>query len=558
MPIYSISAPDGNTYKIEGPAGASQEQVQAEVLKQHPNAGSMPTKSASSGAFAENEGGAAFGRPINRGVTNVQPVPRPLESALAGATKSLIDVPVGIAQLATGGNIGSQTAQKFAQEAKPYKEANPGSYLTGQIAGAAAPGIGMVKGVGMIPSFAKAEGAIAEALPNAAKYITPILQGVGYGGAQSAITPQEKGLTGADYYKEQAKEAAFGAGLGAIPGVASAGGSLAKALLTKGAGISTGAGSEAIEQAYKAGKTANPEFLANMRGEAPMENVLNMAKSNLADMRTAKNETYRSGMQDISADKTVLSFGDIENKLKEAANIGSFKGETTNPNAIKALEDIKKSVNRWKKLDPKEYHTPEGMDALKQRIGAILEDIPYGTKARNVADDIYHSVKQTINDQAPVYSNVMKDYSESAELIREIEKSLSLGKKSSVATGLNKLQSLMRNNVNTNYGYRQELANELMNKGGRNLMPSLAGQALSSWTPRGIVGQGLDVGAGLGAILSGGAHLPALAATAAATSPRLVGETAYKAGQLASKIPTNKMTDEQKRLAQLLLIKAAQ
>ena len=64
--------------------------------------------------------------------------------------------------------------------------------------------------------------------------------------------------------------------------------------------------------------------------------------------------------------------------------------------------------------------------------------------------------------QKPRKANKMKDYSESAELIREIEKSLSLGKKASVATGLNKLQSLMRNNVNANYGYRQEIANKLI------------------------------------------------------------------------------------------------
>lgn len=38
MATYSISAPDGNTYEITGPAGATQEQVQAEVLKQHPTA----------------------------------------------------------------------------------------------------------------------------------------------------------------------------------------------------------------------------------------------------------------------------------------------------------------------------------------------------------------------------------------------------------------------------------------------------------------------------------------------------------------------------------------
>jgi hypothetical protein len=150
----------------------------------------------------------------------------------------------------------------------------------------------------------------------------------------------------------------------------------------------------------------------------------------------------------------------------------------------------------------------------------------------------------------------MADYENALNLEREIERSLSLGKGKAQETALKKLQSLTRNNVNTDYGFRQELANKLMNQGGVDLMPAISGQALNSWTPRGLVGQGLDVGAGLGAILTGGAHLPGVAATMATTSPRLMGETAYKAGQLASKMP--QLTDEQKRLAQLLLIKQAQ
>ena len=114
----------------------------------------------------------------------------------------------------------------------------------------------------------------------------------------------------------------------------------------------------------------------------------------------------------------------------------------------------------------------------------------------------------------------------------------------------------MRNNVNTNYGYRQELANKLMQSGGGDLMPAIAGQALSAKTPRGLVGQGLDVSALLGTALTGGAHIPATLATMATTSPRLMGEAAYKAGQIAAKTP--KMTDEQKRLAELLMIRGAQ
>ena len=39
MPLYEITAPDGRTYEIEGPVGATQRQVEAEVLRQFPMAG---------------------------------------------------------------------------------------------------------------------------------------------------------------------------------------------------------------------------------------------------------------------------------------------------------------------------------------------------------------------------------------------------------------------------------------------------------------------------------------------------------------------------------------
>lgn len=39
MPDYSIKAPNGKTYRISGPAGATQAQIQAEVLRQFPDAG---------------------------------------------------------------------------------------------------------------------------------------------------------------------------------------------------------------------------------------------------------------------------------------------------------------------------------------------------------------------------------------------------------------------------------------------------------------------------------------------------------------------------------------
>lgn len=44
MPTYAISAPDGQTYQIDGPTGATDEQVRAEVLRQHPTAGTAAKK----------------------------------------------------------------------------------------------------------------------------------------------------------------------------------------------------------------------------------------------------------------------------------------------------------------------------------------------------------------------------------------------------------------------------------------------------------------------------------------------------------------------------------
>jgi hypothetical protein len=541
MATYTVEAPDGKTITLEGPDGASQADVILQAQQLYKPQSSTP---ASSGQFGETGGGAALGRPINRGQLNVQTTPRPLESALAALTKeSVINPVLGAAQLATGGNVGSQTAQRYAEQAKPYQETNPGSYLVGQVAGAVAPAAGIAKGIGMIPSFAKA---------------APIAQNVGGAIVQGALMPNETGKTGENFYAQKTQEAPVNALLGTIPSAISAGGKGLASLLRKEAGMATGAGETALSEAYKAGKTGNQTFVENMRGIAPMENVLNQAKGALSNMKQDISKEYKLGMMDVGTDKSILDFKGIDKAISEAKNIASYKGQNINPQAGTALQEIRATVDEWKNLPSKEFHTPEGMDALKQKVGAILETIPYESgKARTIAQNIYHSIKNEIADQAPKYNEVMKGYSEGQDLIKEISKSLSLGDKASTATGLNKLQSLMRNNVNTNYGYRQELANTLMQKGGGgDIMPALAGQALSAKTPRGLVGQGLDVSALLGTALTGGAHIPATLATMATTSPRLMGETAYKAGQIASKTP--KMTDEQKRLAQLLMIRGAQ
>lgn len=304
-------------------------------------------------------------------------------------------------------------------------------------------------------------------------------------------------------------------------------------IATNTLGLTTGAGSAPISAAYQAGKKGSTSFLDNMRGKVNMADVVDDAKNAISKMGADKAAEYRNGMAAVSNDKTVLSFKGIDDALDDALKVSSFKGKSTNTAASKAFEDIKSVVDEWKQLDPVEYHTPEGLDALKKRIGGIQESIPFNERtARNVAGKVYNSIKNEIANQAPTYSKVMKQYADASNEITEIEKALSLGKKTSVDTAMRKLQSLMRNNVQTNYGNRLDLANTLQTKGNTDLMSSIAGQAMNAWTPRGLIGAGTS-GAGIMASVLNPASLPAVLSAAPLASPRLVGEAAYKLGQVS-------------------------
>lgn len=297
-----------------------------------------------------------------------------------------------------------------------------------------------------------------------------------------------------------------------------------------GLGLSTGVGAEPVSQAFKAGRAGNREFVQNMRGDVAIDDILARAKDGLDNMRAAKSAQYRSGMVPIANDKSVLSFKDIDSAFRDAAGVATYKGQVKNETAASAVERMKQAVDEWRNLDPAQFHTPEGMDALKQKLGAIMESIPFQERgARLAAGKVYNAAKSTIDKQAPTYAKVMRDYSHASEQISEIERALSLGDKASKDTAMRKLQSLMRNNVQTNYGNRLALAQTLEKGGNVEVMPSLAGQAMSSWTPRSLAGQ---IGGGatvLGAAMSGN---PLLALGLPFQSPRMMGELAYGLGGL--------------------------
>jgi hypothetical protein len=302
-------------------------------------------------------------------------------------------------------------------------------------------------------------------------------------------------------------------------------------------GMTTGAGSMAVNEAYQAGKEGGVKaksFTENLRGTADQLQVLQDTKSNLQAMIQEQQNLYRSGMVNIKADKSILLFDDIDNALQKANDRVYFKGVARSEDAAGYLTKANKIIDDWRRQNPAEFHTPEALDALKQKIyDDVLSNIPVNQKSSTgIIGDIYNSVKSTIQKQAPTYAETMKAYADTAEQVREIERSLSQGKKATADAGLRKLQSVLRDNVNTNYGQRVNLVNQLEATspqlgGGIPIKPALAGQALSKVTPRGITGVSTLPAAGLFSQISN----PLGAAYLLGSSPRLVGEGAYLAGQ---------------------------
>lgn len=332
--------------------------------------------------------------------------------------------------------------------------------------------------------------------------------------------------------------ATTGSAIGALtPGAAWLMGTAGKAIATGVGKVSssilggtTGTGSAVVDAAYNAGLKGDRTFIDNMRGNANFADIVDQAKGALATMREARGAAYRSGMAAVSGDKTVLDMVPVQKAVSDAQQkFGTFNGQVVNENANAAITKVSAKVNEWMQLDPAQFHTPEGLDKLKQWVGGELENAKPGTQTDTALKGIYNSIKGTVSAQAPTYAKTMADYSTASEHLSEISRTLSLNPKASIDTSVRKLQSVLRNNVNTNFGNRAGNVAALEEQGGASLIPAIAGQSMSSAWPRGIAGVG-----DLAALGAAGAVHPGALAGAVAASPRIVGEAAYGAGRLSS------------------------
>ena len=317
------------------------------------------------------------------------------------------------------------------------------------------------------------------------------------------------------------------------------------------AGLATGTGGTPIREAFRVAIEGGEEaerFLGQLRNTDDLNVVVDSARTNLQALMRERNNQYLKSQEMLRGDATHLSFDSIQNVINTQKETLRRGDAVVDPETYQLVIDAEDAVKQWIAGNADELHTPFGIDGLKIRVGSILDKVTPGTNSYRVINNIYREIGNTIKQQAPSYAGMMRQYAEASDQIAEMQRTLSMRdfSRASFDAQLRKLMSTMRDNVNTNFGRRAQLLEELEEVGGQPLRAPLAGRALEPLVPTGLQ-RGV---AGAGALADAtGAINPYFLAGLAATSPRLVGTTAYGAGMLA-RYPTRARRLQQQYLPQ--------
>jgi hypothetical protein len=304
-------------------------------------------------------------------------------------------------------------------------------------------------------------------------------------------------------------------------------------------GATTGAGTGAVEEALK----GSDVFKKAMRGEITGEEIVDNAKAALNTIKDKRAQEYRDHLANISGANTPgavaanIDITPIAQKLKDQLanyNIKMVLDPATNDmildtsrvamghKGIKDIEGIIKELNHWGS-QPGDL-TAVGLDTLKRRLADFYSD---SSQARQFVASMENVVKKTIEKAVPEYGEMTKGYAEATSLIKDIESGLMMRKQG--MTGrvtadqtLRRLTSSMREN----FEMRRDLVDALGVQGGQDIAGQVAGYAMSSAIPRGLVGKVAGGSAGYLVFVH-----PKFWPVLAASSPRVMGEflTAYGA-----------------------------
>lgn len=324
--------------------------------------------------------------------------------------------------------------------------------------------------------------------------------------------------------------------------------------LIKGAGrvasvtmgdVASRGGHTAIEQGFKAGaegpgplRPSSGDRIFNRASKEKIvpDQIVSMARGAVDNMRNQMLSDYARDIVSTKQSTKPLVWTDIikaiqdaEERVTHQAKLNPAFVDVINEPGYKRIQEIKQDMVNY---FVNGANTASDFDSLKQKIGTLMKSLPDDERAAYAAiSPIYDAVKATIIKQVPKYGEVMEKYESMRNQIDEVERTLSLKNGATTDTAMRKLLSVMRNNVNTNFGQRSKLLKDLEAYGAKDLSSALAGVELSSWVPRGL--GGAVAGWELLRYLTSAPESFWMLGLALLASPKVAGQVANKAGKLS-------------------------
>jgi hypothetical protein len=288
-------------------------------------------------------------------------------------------------------------------------------------------------------------------------------------------------------------------------------------------GVTTGVGDAPIRELTRAGAEGNRAALEQLRGTGNAQDMVDDARGAFSEIRDDRGAQYVQDMQRVFGDTQPMALTGVSRQIAdETAKVfptGKIANDAEAATTISQINDI---VNEAQQLGDL---TPRGLDSLKRRIDAIGQSAG-GAFSKGIANRVSGALIDTVSSRHPDYRTGLLGYTNRSRDLTQIEKELSVHNTNDNTT-LRKLLSSQRNNVNTNFGRRGELVNELARK--RPALPGqIAGASMSGLMPTGLA---RILGPGSAAAAAYYASNPWALAALPASMPRVVGEAAYKVGQ---------------------------
>lgn len=306
-----------------------------------------------------------------------------------------------------------------------------------------------------------------------------------------------------------------------IPGIATAAQS-----------VGSGASVQSLQHAAMAGATRDPvlreAFIRQVRGQGKPEEIVDAMKAALRQKADERSARYVQDRAHAVANAKPISYQPVFQAINRAKNDITIRDrghvQVINPKAMQALDEIEDIAREFSSAPQGSvFHSLEGFDALKRRIGDVQEKYSSMTDANrtayNKATEMYNAVLGAISKDHPEYADWMRHYSEATRELDDISKTFSLGRNAATETALRKL---LRSSHN-----KETLLSELTAKDPR-IPYMIAGYELHPLIPESSLKKSLAGLAGLGAWQINPA---AAVGSAALSSPRLMGEANYLAGK---------------------------